>query len=352
MEKLKKEMDKIKEEENKKEEELPQNMNYENLITNEKNDNIDIQELLELEEQTDNSEYIQINEVKIKENHFIEEEKNMINSTPTPLPTSSHQCYRNISIFELIHDVHNFSPCLFQYLDLKDLIEFTSISKKIKKQRIYVFNSQKIKLLKLIGIEKEDILDQKIKEYEEKYPEEELNKPYIEFQLSRGAIKAVQLLNNGIYSKIFRRPKLDNNLSQIYVIYRILFLFFGEYEIANIPEDRLFWVKCIEYLNNNGNDKIGDFIIQKIEKSEYNNKAIYYIEKILNGKKDNITPSYFSKLCGSTGLLIFLIKELLEYCGIIISPKKTQLSRIYHNYKYYKEIEDNLSRFNQWLTSL
>ena len=205
MERLKKEMDKIKEEENKKQEELPSSMNYEIANENGKNDNIDIQVLLELEEQTDNSEFIHINGDKQKENHYIEDEKISLNTSPTPTPTPSQPCYRNISLFELIHDVHNFCPCLFQFLDLKDLIEFTSTSRKIKKQRMYFFNSQKNKMLNLIGIEKEDILDNKIKEYETKYSEEDLNKPYIEFQLSRGAIKAVQLLNNGIYSKIFRR---------------------------------------------------------------------------------------------------------------------------------------------------
>ena len=343
-------MEKIKEEENKKIKELPNNINYDNLINNEKNDNMDLGELLDLEEQTDNVDYLNLSEDKQKENNSSEEDKKLfLDSTPKPIPTPSPPMYRDISIFELIHDVHNFAPCLFQFLDLKDLIEFTSISKKIKKQRIYVFNMQKNKILNFLGIEKEEILEKKIKEYKENYSEEELYKPYVEYQISRGASKAVQLLNNDMYSKIFRRPVLDNNLSQIYIAYRILFLFLNEFEIANIQEDRLFWVKCTEYLNSNGKGKIGNFILEKIEKCDYSNKTIYYIEKILKGKKDNISPSYFSKICGSTGLLIFLIKEMLEYCGVIISPKKTQLSRIYNNLIYYKTIKDTLSGFNQCL---
>jgi hypothetical protein len=281
----------------------------------------------------------------------LEEKKNVSNnkSTLTPNPTHSCPLYRDISILELIHDVINFAPCLFQFLDLKDSIAFTSISKKIKKQRIYVFNSQKNKILNYVGVETEEILEKKIQEFNENYTEEELNEPFIEYQISRGASKAVQLLNNDMYSKIFRRPVLDNNLSQIYIAYRILLLFLHEYEIANISDDRLFWVKCTEYLNSNSNGKIGNFILKKIEECDYNNKTIYYIEKMLKGKKDNITPSYFSKICGSTGLLIFLLRELLEYCGVIISPKKTQISRIYNNLMYYKNIKDTLSGFNKYL---
>ena len=348
-ESLRKELEKIKEEEKKKEE-LPQKLNYENLILCERNDNIDIQDLLELEEQTDNSEFIHMNEDKQKEINSLEDEKIFVNSTPSPesKPTSTPLYYRNISIFELIHDAHSFGPCLFHFLDLKDLIEFTSTSKKIKKQRIYVFNLQKNKLLQLIGMDKEEILKNKILEYEEKYSKEELNEPYIKFQMSKGALRAIKLLNNDIYSKIFRRPLLDNKYCNIYIVYRILFLFLGEFEIADILDDKLFWVKCSEYLNSNSEGKIGDFIIKKIEERNYDNKTIYKVEKILNGKKDNIIiPSYFSKSCPSTGLIIFLIKELLEYCGIIISNKKTQLCRVYNNYKYYQAIENKLSEFNQ-----
>ena len=138
-----------------------------------------------------------MNEDRQKKLNNLKDEKIVSNSSPIPTPTPSPPCYRDISIFELIHDVYNFSPCLFQFLDLKDLIEFTSISKKIKKQRIYFFNSQKNKILKWLEIEKEG-LEGKIKEFEKKYSPEELNQPFIEFQLSRGAFLAVQLLNNDI----------------------------------------------------------------------------------------------------------------------------------------------------------
>ena len=207
-----------------------------------------------------------------------------------------------------------------------------------------------MKLLKYIGLETEQNLDKKIKEYEETYSNNELNEPYIEFHSSRGAARAIQLLNNNTYSKIFRRPVLDNSLSQIYIAYRILFIFLNEVDIAKISDDKLFWIKCTEYLNSKSeNGKIGDFILTKLEKYYCDYKTVYYIEQIMKGKKDNISPSYFSKLCGSTGLLIFLIKELMEYCGVIISTKKTQLSRIYQNLKFFKNIIDTLSEFNKTL---
>ncbi len=62
-------------------------MKLENLIENENNENMDIQELLELEEQTDNSEFTHMNEDKQKELNLLEEEKIISNSTPTPTPS-------------------------------------------------------------------------------------------------------------------------------------------------------------------------------------------------------------------------------------------------------------------------
>ena len=136
------------------------------------------------------------------------------------------------------------------FLSFEETLEFTSISKKIKRQRIYIFNLQKINIIKNIGLDTEQNLEKKIKEYEENYSNNELNEPYIDFHLSRGAARAIQLLNNNNYSKIFRRPVLDNNLSPIYIAYRILFIFLNEVDIAKISDDKLFWIKCTEYLNS------------------------------------------------------------------------------------------------------
>ena len=372
MEKLELEMDKLKLKELKEEEvkELPNSIelnlekNENNEIEN-KNKEMNIQDLLELEEKNDqNFEYFHIKEEIDKDSLLVTPEEKKINKTELKneinndnnnlnkniMNNLEEKLCRNISILELIHDAPKFSPILFEFLSFEETLEFTSISKKIKRQRIYIFNLQKINIIKNIGLDTEQNLEKKIKEYEENYSNNELNEPYIDFHLSRGAARAIQLLNNNKYSKIFRCPVLDNNLSPIYIAYRILFIFLNEVDIAKISDDKLFWIKCTEYLNSKSqNGKIGDFIMNKFENYNCDCKTVYYIEQILKGKKDNISPSYFSKICGSTGLLIFLIKELMEYCGVIISTKKTQLSRIYKNLKFFKSIVDMLSEFNKTL---
>ena len=68
--------------------------------------------------------------------------------------------------------------------------------------------------------------------------------------------------------------------------------------------------------------------------------------------KNKIIPNYFSRICGTTGLLVFIVKDALEYCGVIINDKKTQPSRIIDNLLYYKITIDTLACFIDYLSGI
>ncbi len=74
------------------------------------------------------------------------------------------------------------------------------------------------------------------------------------------------------------------------------------------------------------------------DKFDFSDENIYNICKMLGNNATKMTPAYFSKLCGTTGFLIFLIKDMLEYSGILIERKVNNL-RIYKNLQFeeYKE---------------
>ena len=136
-------MDKISEQEEVKE--LPKNMElniYNNKDEN-KNKEMNIQDLLELEEKNEqNFEYFHIKEEiekdsllvtpEEKKEQNIEIKNNDIkkNNTENIIKEEPKISYRKISILELIHDASNFSPILFEFLTLKEKLEFTAISKK------------------------------------------------------------------------------------------------------------------------------------------------------------------------------------------------------------------------------
>jgi len=64
---------------------------------------------------------------------------------------------------------------------------------------------------------------------------------------------------------------------------------------------------------------------------------------MLGTNHSKITPTYYSKLCGTTGILTFLIKNSLEYAGIILEKKPNQLrilkNLLYQQTHYTKQIE-------------
>ena len=72
-------------------------------------------------------------------------------------------------------------------------------------------------------------------------------------------------INNELYAKWFKKPILEKNVEEICIVYRTLFVLFGEYDISSIYEDQLFWVKCTEYMIKYSNGKIGTFILDKIK---------------------------------------------------------------------------------------
>lgn len=58
----------------------------------------------------------------------------------------------------------------------------------------------------------------------------------------------------------------------------------------------------------------------------------------MNGHIQKITPAYFSKICGTTGLFVFFIKDILDYFGIS-NDKKTK-PKAYWTYKDLIELLD------------
>lgn len=57
------------------------------------------------------------------------------------------------------------------------------------------------------------------------------------------------------------------------------------------------------------------------------------ISRLVKNKEKNFSPSYYSSKCVTTGLLIFLLKDVLEYAGIL-KDKKNNPCLMYSTIKY------------------
>ncbi len=53
-----------------------------------------------------------------------------------------------------------------------------------------------------------------------------------------------------------------------------------------------------------------------LKKFDASPDIIYSITKVLNKDYQKINPNFFSKFCGTTGLLVFFVKDVLDYLGL------------------------------------
>jgi len=66
-----------------------------------------------------------------------------------------------------------------------------------------------------------------------------------------------------------------------------------------------------------------------------------------------INPTYYSKLNATTGFIVFIIKDALEFAGLILTDKKIIPSQLYKYYNYaYKKLKDRSADFNKKYVSL
>ena len=89
-------------------------------------------------------------------------------------------------------------------------------------------------------------------------------------------------------------------------------------------------------------------MIQSLVKDiDFSDNNIYKLTKLVGNNISKIAPNYFSKLCGTTGLFIFLIKDAFDYSGIIVD-KKTSQARLYKNYMYlFDQLQSRMERLKE-----
>jgi hypothetical protein len=274
----------------------------------------------------------------------------MIEDAPPKIPPKDPNAPRTMD--DIIKDYKYAFIYVLDFLTLHEKIQFTGIHRGFKTERAYLFNMKREEAISSLELKDRETLDDRIVQFKLKHSQKDIITPFKGFEASKGAVKTIKLLDQDLYSKLFKIPILDDNLNDIYIIYCLLFVLFGENEIADIMDDRTFWVKCTEYLVTKSNGKIGTFIAEKIKDFNFSHRNIYLMNRLLVGIKPKIIPTTFSKISGTTGLVFFLIKDSLEYCGVLPNDKKTQPSRIYDNLMYYKNIIDNLANFVDFLSKL
>ena len=292
--------------------------------------------------------------LKSDKNIIEEDEKNNnsnINNTTSPIVIKERKINKsfeviannniiNISFINILKDNPKILSAILQFLSFKNKINFLSINKFLSKERTSLLSNKKEELILILQLKENETIEDKIKILKNNYIGKEKSSVDKEFKLSKNTIKNIKQLNENQYIQLFKENQINNNkITEINIIYRILLLLFGEKKIVEISDDNLFWKNvCKYFLDKNTKEKIGNFIVEKSKNLSFDHQTINLIEFILIGNKNNIINGYYEKLCKTTGLIIPLIREALDFCGVIVTDTKIRENRLLDNLQYNQKL--------------
>ena len=235
---------------------------------------------------------------------------------------------------------------IIPYLNDNEKLVFYSTNKKLYlKTLIEAINNRISFYNKIFGLLIGQTYDSKLNMLEKKHKPEELNIEVPPFNLGRGTIKALEILNQESYLRVFLKPPEENKLSEIIIVYKIFCQLLKKEDLLYINDNREFWEKFSKYVIDNKTDTLSKFFIDSSSKFHLDNVNLNKVRKLVINQLEKINPSYYGKICGTTGLVVFLIKEILIYVGII-EDKKTPPAKIKENLIYQKNVIEKLNENN------
>jgi len=261
---------------------------------------------------------------------------------------SKKEQVKNINVLEIFKKDNNIVKNILKYLPQKETIYFYSVNNYFNKGRITFFDNKKEELLSILNLKKDETIENKINEIKNKFTEEELSHKK-KFEITQETSYILKKINKEDYLKKLKNLEKNEN---IFIIYKILFILLGEENIYNTLNKDIFFKKCL-YFFENSPDNLGDFILEKIPEFNYEKNEFNMIENLIKDNKNEI----INEISNSKKYLIIpLIKEFLEYIGIIFSENKTEGSiyinnlrknQIIINYLNNLKVRYFLSKYNE-----
>ena len=239
-----------------------------------------------------------------------------------------------------------FLPNIMIYLTKEDILQLKNCSKYFSS---FIINYY-IKLLdkeKIFFLEKQNKLNVKENEITQKLDIKNLI-------LNKGTLKAIKLLNEEIFCRLFYEDKTPNK--DILLVYKLYFQIISFKEITNqynkTLSDDIFWDECRNYFKRNSGN-ISDILINNIENNKIllTGENLYKIYKCVENNIYKFNSGYFSKLCGTTGLFIFYIRDILDFLGFS-SEIKFQKNSYCSFFEIIKYIDYKINTLNTFSLKL
>lgn len=243
----------------------------------------------------------------------------------------------------------NIALLISSFLDKKTKYKFFSSCKRLINLLKIELNKIYNDILKANKINSFINLNNKINDLKKKFINEDFEEIKYAFKISDDSKKALEILDDIKYNDIFKKEYLEPPLNNIIIIYRIFFQLIDKEELIEIENDKKFWNKTRKYILENNQNKLGTFIKEYSSEFDFTKENIYKVKKLVAGYEDKLKPTIFEDICKTTGLIAFIIKDALEYSGLIPNDNK-MMPKIVINYLIYvKEILNHCKEYIDFL---
>ena len=166
------------------------------------------------------------------------------------------------------------------------------------------------------------------------------------FNLSIGTLKAIELLNNKEHLKFFDINNYNSFSDDIYLVYKIIFQLGKNNALKNSENKKKFFEGMIKYIKDNiKEDKIGDLFKDLVNNFDFSKENIFQIKNIIKGNEEKLKPKFYSQICATTGLIIFLVKDILEFLGFNNNNNKYSPSIILANLEFIEKMNAKIPNY-------
>lgn len=175
------------------------------------------------------------------------------------------------------------------------------------------------------------------------------------FQIRPTTNSALRTLNKKEYMDIFN---FENNYflanqtgAPILFIYKLFFQFIRTFEDKTtyefVDEMKVYFKEKTKTIG------LGDYIKSIISKIDLSLENLEKINDILTSYKTySIDPVFFAKVCRTSGILAFFIKDILIFCGIDYDKIITEKNRVVSDINQVKQIKIKTEKIVRKVTEL
>ena len=250
----------------------------------------------------------------------------------------------NIPLLTLEEKLEGNIEYIIDYLNILDLFNFCRINKEFFKIIIKIFvekTERKIEILNeyinyLKPISSTDIASLKS------------IKP---FECNANSVRAITLLNSISKNNLFSYRDVLINNKDIELIFDLYFIALGKKMDLMKFENNLTkkWQYICKYFRENNFNLLGNLIQKDLIHKTYSNEIINTLYECAYDSLDKITPNYYQKINKSIAILVFIVRDLLEFYGIGQNISSNSI-KLFMLHSVRLEVQEKLlNKFNKLL---